>query len=466
MCTSFFFFLLRTLRLCKPLWCGRDWVEEEGTSMRWVSPKGSAKKKKSESFFYRALTTGGMSLNAIVPVVGSMTRQRRSRFRMSIDGGFHFRNSWLFYHHVFLALLFSLCLRLFFFFFVQTKNPWRVFFFVFSCEVNSVLFFCHFTCFNLSVVQSPSFVFFFRCSAHILLFHKAALSTAFFFFFDSCAVFHIQKGLTCLPICHNLFFFFSSFLYIYIYTFFFILFFSRAGVRARCLKGEYFRAFFFWKDYPDQFCIPARPLSYPCVFFFCCYFREPSCFLSLNSTSSPLPTLFFFSLLTPSALLLVLLCSFYHFSFSFSFFTQRNARKELSLVVRSHRFVLEFQALTRRSLFFFFLLQFACPAFLRSRSWLEEKQNCNKSTGTPTTTTTTTTKRKEQEKKIEFFLVAANLAYNDSKRREKTKKKREKERKRNGLADAHEVAPSNYENIHTRKKKKKKERHWRNKKRV
>ena len=225
-------------------------------------------------------------------------------------------------------------------------------------------------------------------------------------------------------------------------------------MRARCLKGEYFRAFFFWKDYPDQFCIPARPLSYPCVFFFCCYFREPSCFLSLNSTSSPLPTLFFFSLLTPSALLLVLLCSFYHFSFSFSFFTQRNARKELSLVVRSHRFVLEFQALTRRSLFFFFLLQFACPAFLRSRSWLEEKQNCNKSTGTPTTTTTT--KRKEQEKKIEFFLVAANLAYNDSKRREKTKKKREKERKRNGLADAHEVAPSNYENIHTRKKKKKK----------
>ena len=79
--------------------------------------------------------------------------------------------------------------------------------------------------------------------------------------------------------------------------------------------------------------------------------------------------------------------------------------------------------------FFFFLLQFACPAFLRSRSWLEEKQNCNKSTGTPTTTTTTTTtKRKEQEKKIEFFLVAANLAYNDSKRREKTKKKREKEK--------------------------------------
>lgn len=72
-------------------------------------------KKKASLFLYRALTTGGMSPNVIAPVVGSMTRQRRSRFRMSIDGGFHYRNSWLFYHHVFLALLFSLCLRLFFF---------------------------------------------------------------------------------------------------------------------------------------------------------------------------------------------------------------------------------------------------------------------------------------------------------------------------------------------------------------
>lgn len=45
----------------------------------------------------------------------------------------------------FIIMSFSLSSFLFacgcFFFFVQTKNPWRVFFFVFSCEVNSVFFF-------------------------------------------------------------------------------------------------------------------------------------------------------------------------------------------------------------------------------------------------------------------------------------------------------------------------------------
>ena len=173
-----------------------------------------------------------MSLNAIVPVVGSMTRQRRSRFRMSIDGGFHFRNSWLFYHHVFLALLFSLCLRLFFFFFLKKKNL-RVFFFVFSCEVNSVLFFCHFTCFNLSVVQSPSFVFFFFVVLHIFFsFTRPHYLRLFFFLIAALSFTYKRVSRACL---FAITFFFSSLHFcIYIYILFFLSFFSPV---LECVRG-------------------------------------------------------------------------------------------------------------------------------------------------------------------------------------------------------------------------------------
>lgn len=255
----------------------------------------------------------------------------------------------------FIIMSFSLSSFLFacgcFFFFLCKRKTLDEFFFVFSCEVNSVLFFfCHFTCFNLSVVQSPFFVFFFSLFCTYSSLSQGRTVYGFFFLIAALSFTYKRVSRACL---FAITFFFSSLHFcIYIY-FFFLSFFLPCWSACEVLERWILQGFFFWKDYPDQFCIPARPLSYPCVFFFFVTLVSLRAFF-LWTPHLPLYRLsFFFSLLTPSALLLVLLCSFYHFSFSFSFFTQRNARKELSLLVRSHRFVLEFQALPRRSLFFF-----------------------------------------------------------------------------------------------------------------